>query len=116
MVSEGECTCPRCGGELKHNGRVKRIVRTKGSEVRWINVRRLVCLGCGCIHRELPDYLFSYKHYVSETIIGVVKGEITAYDLEYEDYPCEGTMKGWKLEFGGATHHDKRKRTRSTSI
>ena len=96
MVAEDESFCPGCGGELKYYGKVSRIVRTKGGIVRWIKIRRLLCDGCGATHRELPGYLLPYKHYEAEIIKGFLSGEITSFEIEYEDYPCETTIKQWK--------------------
>jgi hypothetical protein len=45
----------------------------------------------------LPDYLFPYKQYEREVIIGVMDGYITPETIGYEDYPCEMTMKRWKF-------------------
>ena len=95
MVSTNESICPGCGADLKQIGNVKRIVRTKGGEIHWIKLRLLVCSKCRKTHRELPDYLIPYKHYESKIIKGVLDGTITFYDLGYEDYPCEMTMKRW---------------------
>ena len=96
MVTNDESTCPECGGTLKQRGHVKRIVRTKGGNTHWIKIRRLVCNECGKEHRELPDCLLPYKHYEAEIIKGVISGIITSDDLDYEDYPCEMTMKRWR--------------------
>lgn len=99
MVNCNESNCPNCSGELKYYGKVRRIVRTKCGKVRWIEIRRLCCISCGSMHRELPDYLLPHKHYEFEIINGVISGMITPYDLEYEDYPCEMTVKRWINEF-----------------
>ena len=103
MVTSNESACPCCGDGLKQLGRVKRIVRTKGGEVRWVKIRLLICDKCGKTHRELPGYLFPYKHYEVAIIEGVLDGTITSYDLEYEDYPCEMSMKRWIKEFGDSS-------------
>lgn len=96
MVSAGELICPICGGKLKYYGKVKRIVRSKYGQVEWIDIRRLHCVSCGSEHRELPKNIYPYKQYDAEIIKGFVEGSITSFDLEYEDYPCETTIKEWK--------------------
>ena len=52
---------------------------------------------CGKLHNELPDCLSPHKHYDTGLIEDVVDEVITADDLEIENYPCEDTMKHWKL-------------------
>lgn len=99
MVRESESLCPLCGGELKYFGHVKRIMKTGSGHSKWIDIRRLRCIKCGTIHRELPNSLMLYKHYSSDIIQGVLSGKITPDLLEYEDYPCELTMKHWTEEF-----------------
>lgn len=95
MVSDDETICPKCGGKLRYYDTVKRIVRTKRRETKWVSIRRLRCENCGSYHRELPDFIFPYKQYESELIQGVLEGLITSDTLGYEDYPCEKTMSIW---------------------
>lgn len=95
MISNNKSTCPCCGGNLKFYDKVKRIVRTKGRVSKWIEIRRLKCINCGTIHRELPENILPYKQYEAELIIGVLDGLITCETLGYEDYPCESTMLKW---------------------
>lgn len=38
------------------------------------------------MHRELPDFIFPYKQYEAEIIIGVLEGFITCETLGFEDY------------------------------
>lgn len=97
MVSYNESKCPCCGGDLKYYDKVKRIVRTKARRSFYIKIRRMKCQRCRVLHRELPSLLFPYKQYESEIIKGVLEGLITPDTLEFEDYPCEMTMKRWKM-------------------
>jgi uncharacterized C2H2 Zn-finger protein len=96
MIGENKSSCPICGGVLKYNDHVQRIVRTKKRETKWVKIRRLRCSDCGALHRELPDYIFPCKQYESEVIKGVLEGLITPETLGYEDYPCEMTMVRWR--------------------
>lgn len=96
MITNNESTCPYCGGEIKYYDSVNRIVRTKRRITKKIKIRRLRCLNCGAIHRELPDFIFPYKQYESEIIMGVCEGLITYETLGFEDYPCEMTMMRWR--------------------
>lgn len=95
MIRSSSTECPKCGGKLKYVGPVKRMIRTKGGHTYWIRIRRMMCVDCGTVHRELPDFLLPYKHYERRIIQGVQNGTITPYDIEYEDYPSEMTMKRW---------------------
>lgn len=95
MIAENVAVCPRCGGQLKYFDSVKRVIRTKARKTEWIDIRRLRCIGCGSLHRELPETLFPYKQYEAEVIIGVLEGLITCETLGFEDYPCELTMLRW---------------------
>ena len=96
MVTKDSLSCPDCGQKLRYYDKVSRIVRTKGRESKWVNIRRMRCQECGAIHRELPDSVFPYKQYEAEIIRGVLEGFITSETIGYEDYPCEMTMKRWK--------------------
>lgn len=99
MVYFGEDQCPICGSELKYYDKTYRSVRTKNGIKQKIIIRRLKCIDCNVIHRELPHFIFPYKHYESEIIIGVVDGLINCHTLGFEDYPCEKTMLRWIKEF-----------------
>ena len=62
----------------------------------WFLLRRLKCPHCRKLHRELPDLIAPYKHYLSEIISGVLDGFVRADDADTEDYPCEQTMERWR--------------------
>ncbi len=95
MVMQDQSTCPKCGGELKYYDSVPRLVRTKGRQTTRVLIRRLRCTRCRMLHRELTEFLFPYKQYESEVIIGVLEGLITCETIGFEDYPCEMTMLRW---------------------
>ncbi len=98
MVRENVSICPKCGGELKYYGMVPRIVRTKNRVTNWVRIRRLRCEQCGAIHREIPPFIFPFKQYEAEVIVGVREGLITCETLGFEDYPCEATMERWRAK------------------
>lgn len=97
MISNNESICPKCGDKLKYYDSVKRIVRTKYGRKSKVNIRRFRCKQCGSTHRELPDFIFPYKQYEADIIIGVIEDLITCETLGFEDYPCEMTMFRWRL-------------------
>lgn len=98
MISNNESICPKCGGQLKYYDSVKRLVRTKYGRKKKVIVPRFRCAQCHSIHRELPDFIFPYKQYEADIIIGVIEGLITCETIGFEDYPCEMTMIRWRLQ------------------
>lgn len=91
--------CLKCGKILKHYDFVPRGVRMKNRHVNIIKVERLRCPVCKHVRRILPNYLYPNKQYSATIIDGVLNGGITNDILEYEDYPCESTMRRWMNEF-----------------
>lgn len=96
MVRVGEKFCPKCRNPLSYYDTVRRIVRREGRKTRRLYIRRLRCLDCGRIHRELPDVIFPYKQYEAGIIQGVIQGRITPNTEGFEEYPCEETMRLWR--------------------
>lgn len=68
--------CPLCGGALKARDKVNRHTRTETGKKVWHRIRRLKCLGCGKLHRELLESMLPYKHYCAETIEGVLDDKL----------------------------------------
>lgn len=99
MVGVDVSICPKCGGSLRYYDRVQRIVRTRGRKTWKIPMRRLRCMKCRALHRELPVLIFPYKQYEAELIVDVLDGLITWETMGYEDYPCEMTMLRWFADF-----------------
>lgn len=95
MDRENNSKCKSCGAKIRYYDTVKRIQKGKFGKITYLYVSRFRCERCGEIHRKLPDGLYPYKHYDAEIIKGVIDHLITPETLEYEDYPCETTMKRW---------------------
>jgi hypothetical protein len=53
---------------------VRRHYRTEDGTKEWIRIRRLRCKECRKIHRQLPDAILPYKHYLAEVIEEVLDG------------------------------------------
>lgn len=100
MVSLNEHICPACGGELRYYDTIRRMIKKEGGLKAWVLLPRAVCQKCGRIHRELPEDILPYKHYTKTIIDGFLTGDFSTLDLEFEDYPSEGTVANWKAEFG----------------
>lgn len=98
MNTNDTVLCSNCGIPVKYYDKVSRIVRTKGRSTTYIPVQRFKCPECGSIHRNLPDYIFPYKQYEADVIIGVIEDFITCDTVGFEDYPCEMTMLRWKAQ------------------
>ena len=99
MVKEAESMYPICGGQLKYYDRTRRKVKVGNGNNKSEEVFRRICIVCGHTHRVVPDDLFPYKQYAETIILGFLAGSMSSYNLDYEDYPCEGTIKNWKKEF-----------------
>lgn len=96
MVSNDDIFCPYCGGQLKHYDNVKRFIRSEFGKKEFIFVERRYCTACGRVHRVIPNDIYPYKQYRANIINDFVNGVINDDNLEYEDYPCEMTVKRWK--------------------
>lgn len=95
MIIFGETECPKCKGELIFYDNVSRVLRHKGRKTEWIKLRRMRCIDCGSIHRELTEDILPYKQYEAKIIFGVREKIITPDIFGFEDYPCEKTMDRW---------------------
>lgn len=102
MIFENENVCPACGGTLKYYDKTNRFIRGKFGAKRSVTIERYRCQCCSRTHRRFPSYIFPFKQYESDIIIGVVEDLITNETLGFEDYPCELTMKRWHASFTSA--------------
>lgn len=98
MIFEINSSCPKCGGRLKHRSWVKRIKKQINGNVSQDKLQCFICTECKSTHRHITENFLPYKHYDSSIIFGFVDGTYSFYDLNYEDYPCEITVKRWKSQ------------------
>jgi len=91
-------SCPYDGGELVYRDSVYREVKNLYSEDARFLLRRLRCLICAKLHRELPDVILPYKHYGADVIQTVIDGSDGADECCADD--C--TIRRWKDEFAVA--------------
>ena len=91
-------SCPYDGGELVYRDSVFRNVKNLYSENACFKLRRLWCLICKTLHRELPDSIQPYRHYGADVIQTVLDGG------EKADGCCadDSTIRRWKSEFAEA--------------
>lgn len=100
IISNEEPTCPACKSRLEKHGWIYRIKRFAGNLKGWrrIEVRKCTNRKCGKKHRLLPDDQVPYKHYEAALIERVIADRLTENEiLETEDYPCDSTVKRWKI-------------------
>lgn len=90
--------CPVCGDTMKHRDYAPRKLKKEGGEEEWFNIPRAYCKKCKRLRRLLPDFMLPYRQYSKDIISGVLKGQISEIDLEYEDYPCGVTIDRWKKD------------------
>jgi hypothetical protein len=73
---------------------VSRIIFRWNQDCPFYRIRRLKCLGCGRIHRELPNFVLPFKNYDAQTVQETL-------DLSSDN--CCGadnsTMQRWKRSF-----------------
>lgn len=96
MSEKSKTICPVCGNACKLYDHVNRIVRFGSKKHEWCIINRYYCPVCKTVKRFLPEILYPYKQYERKIIDGFISGELNFYMIEYEDYPCEQTIKNWR--------------------
>jgi len=86
--------CPACGERMVVHSTVRRHYRTEEGRKHWIRIRRLRCKECGKIHRQLPDAIQPYKHYLAE----VIEGELESKE-DAPGGPDARTLVRWRSWF-----------------
>lgn len=95
MEGNEKMTCPKCGREMIFRDKVNRRVKVEYGEVEFVSVDRFECKECGVVKRDLPNYILPYKHYRRDIVERFIAGEISQYDIFFEDYPCNTTIRDW---------------------
>lgn len=95
MIRTGETLCPYCGGNLRFYDTVSRGVKVEYGFKTYISVRRLRCIECNGVHRELPVTMEPFKRYEKRIIFGLLSGEYLRTSIEYMDFPVKVTIKRW---------------------
>jgi hypothetical protein len=73
---------------------VNRIVFRCGQDCSLYKIRRLQCICCGCIHRELPDFILPFKNYDAQTVQETL--DSASDDCCNAD---DSTMRRWQRSF-----------------
>ena len=95
MIFYGERVCSDCGGELCLFGSCKRIVRLGYGKKDILSVKRLRCMDCRKVHREVPRNMLPYKQYRKDIVEGFRSGRLSTCSDAFEDYPCDATIRLW---------------------
>lgn len=93
-----EIMCNRCGCRMAGYDHVIRKVKVEFGKTIEIRVPRAKCPNCGRVKRILPNEILPYKQFRRDIVIGFMDGTKSYYELEYEDYPCEVTVKRWRKD------------------
>lgn len=91
--------CSKCFIKTKRYDFVYRTMKLNDNKKEIIQIERFRCPKCKSIHRVLPSFIYPYKQYKASIINDVINGYIDSDTIGYEDYPCELTMKRWKIYF-----------------
>ena len=99
IESSEVCICPECKEKLEYRDKVQRGQKQIGGARKIFMINRMKCTNksCGKLHRQLTDGMIKFKQYSAEVIEDVIERVITEDDPV--DYPCERTMKLWRLWF-----------------
>lgn len=71
-------------------------------------IERRYCPYCHRYIRDIPNYLYRFKHYDRRIIDDVRTGIITSDSYGYEDYPCEMTMMRWKNRKKSCSYYEEK--------
>lgn len=95
MVGKNIDICPYCGGPLQPRGYIWRRIKKENGKKSRVKILRKSCKNCGKWHRVIPDNIIPYKQYTKDIIEGFAASKLNNDMLEFEDYPCDITVKRW---------------------
>ena len=85
--------CPKCGKLMKFRDTCNRHGLSSDTVCQWYILRRFKCEDCNNIHREIPDFLFPYKHYEADVIQAAIDGNTD------DIYADESTIRHWRKQW-----------------
>ena len=89
-VNHDKPLCPICKKEMKVRDSYKRKVKDASGTPHYFRLRRLFCANCQRIHAEIPDIITAFRQYNTETIKGVISGDLDNFTGDYS------TVYRWK--------------------
>lgn len=95
MVNKKDEFCPYCNGDLQPRGYIWRKIRIENGKIARRKIFRKSCKKCGRWHRVIPDDIIPYKQYRKDIIEGFISKQLSNEELEFEDFPCDITIKRW---------------------
>jgi len=85
--------CPKCGKLMAFRDTCKRNGLDKDARCRRYILRRFKCKDCKNTHREIPDFLFPYKHYEADVIQAAIDGETDGISAD------NSTIRNWQKQW-----------------
>ena len=89
--------CPKCKNLMKFRDTCNRHSKDNDSECTWYVLRRFQC--CGNTHREIPDFLFPYKHYDADVVQAAIDGDTDGFNVD------ESTIRRWRKQWLAGEAH-----------
>ena len=83
--------CPKCNSTMKFRDTCNRHCKDKESKCTWYVLRRFEC--CDSTHREIPDFLFPFKHYEADVVQSVIDGNTDGIAAD------ESTIRCWRRQW-----------------
>ncbi|MBR4589129.1 MAG: hypothetical protein IKO36_00580 [Bacteroidaceae bacterium] len=75
-VNHEEPLCPKCQSIMTIRDSYRRKVKDSYGDSYSFRLRRLYCSSCNRLHAEIPDVITAFKQYDTDTIKGVINGNI----------------------------------------
>ena len=83
--------CPECGKIMTFHDTCNRHGLNEKAECTWYVLRRFQC--CGSTHREIPDFLFPFKHYEADVVQSAIDENTDKIAAD------ESTIRCWRRQW-----------------
>ena len=91
--------CPKCDKTMAYRDTCDRHGLNADAICQWYVLRRFKCVDCNNIHREIPDFLFPYKHYEADVIQAAIDGNKDGIAAD------ESTIRNWRNQWYSQETH-----------